>query len=118
MATPEDRTEKSEVPLRHRITGRMPSVVAHNVIIQTTPDGVVLSFFETIPPIILDPKPEVWERLQETGIPAECVARITMTHSNFVQAAKVLGEVAATIQDDLKRVMEAYAELQRDSKQA
>ena len=75
----------------------MPSLFAQNLLVQTWPSHIVLSFFETV----LPPKGKLTEaereQLEEIGILAECVARITMTPDAFVEAARVMSEMAENI---------------------
>lgn len=71
--------EEIQVKLNLRIPPRMPSVYAHHMFIQPGENEIILSFFEIIPPLVLPGEAE--ERLkhiQETGVVAECVARITV----------------------------------------
>lgn len=89
--------------LRHRIAGRMPSVVAHSMIIQSMPELVVLSFFETILPPKTDLSKEDIEQLKETGLLAECVARITMPPQAFLEAADAMQRIAKTIRQNAEK---------------
>jgi hypothetical protein len=99
MSEPNDPKQPQTFPLRHRILGRMPSIFAQNLLIQATPEAVVLSFFETV----LPPKPvyteEDVEQLKEVGVVAECIARIAMPQSAFLEAADAMQRVAQTMRD-------------------
>lgn len=81
----------------------MPSIFAHNMLIQGMPESVLLSFFETI----LPPKPEMTAedlaQLQETGLLAECVARITMPPQAFLEAADAMQRVATAIRKGIEK---------------
>ena len=99
MSQPNDPNQPQTFPLRHRIFGRMPSVYAHNVLIQTLPDEVVVSFFETILPPKSEVTPEDVEELKETGLIAECVARITLSHRQFLDIADAMHRTAEKLRE-------------------
>lgn len=114
MAQQDNQNQSATFPLRHRITGRMPSVYAHNLVIQAMSDEVVLAFFETI----LPPKPELTsedlEQLQESGLLAECVARVTLSPRRFLDVADAMNRVAQSIRATLLEGEHSNAEVQRD----
>lgn len=97
MSENADLNPELEIRLNHRILGRMPSLFAHNLIIQTFPEWVVISFFETILPPKAPLLPEDREQLKEVGLLSECIARVTMSRGAFVEAARVMGEVSERI---------------------
>lgn len=81
-----------QIKLNFRVPSRMPSVYAHHMLIQPGENEVTLSFFEIMPPPVL-PGQNVEERLkavQESGIPAECVARVTIARAAFPGFAKAM----------------------------
>jgi hypothetical protein len=81
-----------QIKLNFRIHPRMPSVYAQHMLIQPGLNEVLLSFFEIVPPIMTamgSPSAEQIKQLQETGVVAECVARVTVANAvfpNFVRA--------------------------------
>src|SRR5437016_13753739 len=84
----EENTPKSdlvEVQINFRVPGRMPGVYAQHLFIQPGSDEVVLSFFEIIPPLVAPGKSEDenLKQLRETGVVAECVARVIVPHARF-----------------------------------
>lgn len=86
--------DEMEVPVRFRIPVGMASVTAHQIIIHTNPDGVLLSFFEVIPPVILNSASEEQKRaILQAGVVAECVARITVPNSKYAEFVNVMQEV-------------------------
>lgn len=97
MSQSTDPNQPQEFRLRHRILGRMPSVYAHNLVIQTLPESIVISFFETILPPKVELTPEDLEQLKEVGLIAECVARITMSPGAFMDAADAMQRVASNL---------------------
>jgi hypothetical protein len=112
MSEPLRELPLEDIPLRHRIAGRMPTVYAHNVVVQNTQHGVVLSFFETIlPPTVLSDNDV--ERLKQEGILSECVARVTLSHSNFLAALEVMNVVGEPIREVLKRAEETLASIKQ-----
>ena len=53
----------------------MVSKYAHQMVVQTLENEVILSFFEVVPPLMLGTEEEQ-EKLAAAGIKAECVAKI------------------------------------------
>lgn len=74
-----------EVKLNMRIPTRMPSVIAHHLTIQPSEDGVLLSFYEVIPPVIRGeiPSQDEIKRIKETGVTAECVSKVFIPNSRY-----------------------------------
>lgn len=90
--------DEAQVKVNFRILPRMPSVYAHHLLIQPGSNEVTLSFFEVIPPIFTDqPTEERLKLVQETGITAECVARITIAKDTFAGFAKAMQQVVEQI---------------------
>jgi hypothetical protein len=87
-------SEEIEVPIRLLMNEFIPSVVAHHMTLQTTAGNVVIAFYEANPPIMLNPTPELFEKLQIEGFTAECVARISVSTSTFLTVADVFTRVA------------------------
>lgn len=71
------------VKLNFRVPSRMPTLYAHHMTIQPSENEVLLSFFEVIPPLTLGEPEDQIKALQETGVIAECVARITVAKNTF-----------------------------------
>lgn len=102
MSTPENQNLPTSIPVKHRIPARMPSVCAHNVIVQSLPESIVVSFFETILPPKTEFSLEDLRHLSETGVISECVARITMTPQAFVEAAAAIERIAKGVRDAIE----------------
>lgn len=88
-----------QIKLNFRVPSRMPSVYAHHMLIQPGENEVVLSFFEIMPPPVL-PGQNLEERLkviQQSGIPAECIARVTVAWATFPGFAKAMYDMAKQI---------------------
>jgi len=100
MATDEEaKSDKVQIKLGFRIPPRMPSVYAHHMLVQRGENEVVVSFFELLPPVFIEETPEERaESVQETGIIAECVARVTIAKNRFPDFAKAMTQVAAQIE--------------------
>lgn len=94
-----DIHDEEMVRINYRIPSKMPSVYANNTFVQETPDEVVISFFETVHPIIPpdQPKSETLKQLREKGVIAECVARITVAKHRFPAVAAVFSEIGNRI---------------------
>lgn len=75
---------------------------AHHMSIQQGENEVLLSFFEVVPPVVPPgtTEQEAEERLknlQEIGIIAECVAKVTIAKDAFPRFANAMGQVAKQI---------------------
>lgn len=91
--------ENLQVKLNLRVPNGMASVYAHHMFIQPGENEVVLSFFEIIQPPLL-PGQERTDRLkymQEVGLVAECVARVTVALARFPEFAGAMQEVSTRI---------------------
>lgn len=89
-AAPEDL----QIKVNFRIHPRMPSVYAQHMTIQPSPNEIVLSFFEIVPPFLSTPTAEQIKQVQETGVVADCVARVTVSHAVFPNFVKAMQEVS------------------------
>lgn len=89
--------EEVEVPVTFVMTNFLPSVVAQHMTIQGFGENFVLSFFELDLPFHIAPSPELLEEIKQAGYEAECVARVTIPKSRFIEFARVLGEVAGKL---------------------
>lgn len=100
------------VPINFRIPSKMPSVYATHFFVQDSPDEVILSFFEVVHPI-LPPDPgeerdKGLERLKQTGVVAECVARVTVAKHKFPGFAQAMMTTA-------KRIIEEFGGLEENA---
>ncbi len=97
-----DKQEKElQVPIRFRIPQKMPSVVANEMALKVSEDGVLLSFFELIEPIFATQPTEVELNLvQQQGIVAECVARVMIPKSKYLNFVKAINSVIPTPQKE------------------
>jgi len=69
----------------------MPSVYAQHMIVQPLEHEVVLAFFEVVPPLVTEKLSEDQVKaIQEAGIVAECVARITVARDTFPAFAQAM----------------------------
>jgi hypothetical protein len=84
-----------EVPVRLRVPPGMTSVTAHQLVIHTSPDAVLLSFFEVVPPMILPGSSEEQQKaIIQAGVIAECVARIIVPKSKYAEFLDVMQKAA------------------------
>lgn len=90
-------TEEIEAPLHFEMSSFIPSVLAHHLSIQGTPDNILVGFYEIEFPILLNPTPEAIEKLKQEGYIAECVARIAIPNSRFQEFARVLAQAAGLL---------------------
>lgn len=94
----EPQSDEIRVKLSFRIPPRMPSVYAHHMSIQQGENEVLLSFFEVVPPGTTEQEAEErLKNLQEIGIIAECVAKVTIAKDAFPRFANAMGQVAKQI---------------------
>lgn len=89
--------EEIEAPLHFEMSNFIPSVLAHHLSVQGTPDNVLVGFYEIEFPILLNPTPEAIEKLRQEGYIAECVARIAIPNSRFQEFARVLAQAAGLL---------------------
>lgn len=99
-----DEAEKSDpvqVRLNFRVPPRMPSVYAHHMLVQPGEFEVVLSFFEVVAPIVVEKMdPEQLKALQDAGVVAECVAKVTIAKDRFRLFTEALREAAERFTPD------------------
>lgn len=98
---PTSTPESANFKINFRIPGRMPSVYAHHMLIQPGEQEVLISFFELIPPVMLGDNEAQLKLLQETGIAAECVSRITVAKSRFQGFAAAMQQIASLISSEV-----------------
>jgi hypothetical protein len=92
---PDEQQIPDDFPIKvnFRVPSRMPSVYAQHMTIQPGPNEVVLSFFEVVPPFLTAPSAEQIKHVQENGIVADCVARITVSPAAFPNFVTAMQEV-------------------------
>ncbi len=95
------KTEDSGFPIRFRIPTRMPSVIAQHLTVQPIEDGILLSFYEVIPPLFpTDLSEEQMKQLKETGVPAECVSKVFVPNSRYVDFLDTMDSVLPDDDED------------------
>ena len=105
MSQPEQKRETAIVtslPIKWHIPANAESQYANNVLVQSTPHEIVISFFETqLPPLAGTPE-ENAAMLQEVGyIQANLVARI-------IVAPSIAPSVISALQTAIEMYHEAY----------
>jgi hypothetical protein len=94
MADDKEPTPDSvDVKISFRVPQRMPTVYAHHMMVQPGEYEVLLSFFEVIPPPSFSNDPDALKKLQETGIVADCVARVTIANDRFPGFVKAMADI-------------------------
>ncbi len=89
-----DSKEIKNVPIRFRIPNKLPSVIGQHIIIQPNEDGVLLSFYEIIPPIIShETYEEQITQLKEIGVIAECVSKVFVPNSKYVEFVQAMKSI-------------------------
>ena len=94
MDNDKDLTESAKIKVNFRMPSRMPSLYAHHLVVQPAEEEVALSFFEVVLPII--PEQDSEERIriiQEQGIFADCIARITIAKNRFPSFVEAMQQV-------------------------
>ena len=89
----EPSSEPVEVKLTFRVHPRMPAVYAHHIIVQPGEQEVLLSFFEVIPPPIINQDEETLKKLLEAGVVADCVARVIVAKGRFPGFVRALQDI-------------------------
>ncbi len=87
-----------QVKLSFRVPQRMPSLYAHHMMIQPGEHEVLLSFFEIVPPAVSFENEEQLKKLQDVGVSAECVARITIAKDRFPGFVKAMKDILDILQ--------------------
>lgn len=87
--------DPKQVPLRWVFPPEARSVYATNMAVQATPEEVILSFFEKIPPIAATPAEALRILDAQGGMEARLVARVTMDHKRAGELLATLGGVFA-----------------------
>ena len=90
--------ETIEVKLNFRMRPGMASVYAHHMIVQPGEHEVILSFFEIIPPLVNTP--DQVKYLRETGLMADCIARITVAKERFPLFAMAMQQVLSQLSSE------------------
>ena len=88
-APPELGQEK--IPLQFQVPVGLSSRYAHHLVIQSTDQEVILSFFELKPPIVLGSE-EVQRAALKDGITAECVARVIVAKARYPDFVRALSD--------------------------
>jgi hypothetical protein len=83
-----DSNESAKVRINFRIPSKMPALYAHHMVVQSGEHEVTISFFEVIQPPILEK--DQLKLLEETGVSAECIARIAIAKSRFPEFVEVM----------------------------
>ena len=96
-----EETEQKPLRVRFRIPVRMPSVIAHHLTVQPNEDGVIISFYEEIPPVITEDRTkEDLKIIEESGVIAECVSRVFVPNSKYVDFVDALDSVIPNDEED------------------
>ena len=74
--------DELQIKFKFRIPQKMPSVVAHEMTVQQSLDGMLISFFEVVLPIN-NGTPESIQDIQERGLVAECVSKVFIPQSRY-----------------------------------
>jgi hypothetical protein len=107
----EQEDKPLNVGVTFRIPARMPSVYAHHLLAQQDEAEIILSFFEVMLPVVTTD--EQVKIIQQTGIPADCVARVTIAKHRFLRFMEILEKVREDILTDIE-AGEEYAETGND----
>ena len=84
-----------QLKVNFRIPGRMPSVYAQHMLVQPGENEVVVSFFELVlPPFSGPPSEEDLKAISESGVIADCVARVTIAKNKFPNFATAMQQIA------------------------
>ena len=98
---PTNAPESVAVKVNFRVPSRMPSVYAHHLLINPGLLEVSLSFFEVAPPIAVgDNQEDQLKLLRETGLNADCVARIIVAKARFPSFVSAMQQIAAQISSE------------------
>lgn len=92
-----------QVKVNFRIAGRMPSVYAHHMLVQPGENEVILSFYELVlPPFAGPPSEETLKAIEEGGVVADCVARVTIAKNKFPGFANAMQQIVDLLASENK----------------
>ena len=91
-----------KLPLSFHIPDDIVSRYATNFVVQCTGQEFVLSFFETMPPLLLGESPEENQAILERAgkVRAECVARVIVSPDRMRQFAEVVQSAVARYDEE------------------
>lgn len=111
-----------QLKINFNVPAKMPSVVAHHMIVSEYDGQTVLMFFEVLPPLIISNDPEdrskVIDKLKGTGVVAECVAKVTIAQHKLPDFARVLNGVAERFQQQMQEIEDQYAKSNKDTSES
>ena len=82
------------IPLIFNVPVGIASRYAHHLLVQTTENEAILSFFEVFPPLVGNLE-ELKEKLKG-GVRADCVARVTIARTRYPDFVKaMIGQLTA-----------------------
>jgi hypothetical protein len=80
----EDSDKERRITIRFRPPIRIPTVFADHLTVQPGPDGVTLSFYEAVLPVIPpNATEEQIKEIEESGVFADCVSKIFVPGSRY-----------------------------------
>lgn len=89
---PKERT----YDLNLQIPQNIVTLYATNLTVQSVNDGVVVAFYEALPPLVLGTQEEVDKILDTINtIPANCVGRFMISNTQFPNFVRVMNEALA-----------------------
>ena len=87
------KKKKTQVPIQWNVSQEIASKYATNLVVQNSQQEFFLSFFETLPPILLGSSDEVQDQLQSLGtVRSDCVARVIVSPSRFKEFVDLLNQ--------------------------
>ena len=87
------RETPMQIPLNWEVPDELMTKFTNNVVVQNSGEVFILSFFETLPPVILGTEVEVANQLKNiSSIKAKCVGRFIIPASIFPAMAQVMME--------------------------
>jgi hypothetical protein len=94
--------EGENIPLLFNVPIGLNSRYAQHLLVQTTENEAILSFFEVVPPVVTGTLDEIKQKLKE-GVRADCVARITISRARYPEFVKAMvGQLTPEEQKDLE----------------
>lgn len=98
-----EQPKDEQIPLRFRVPSNMSGRLSQHLLIQDLGEIVQLSFFEVVNPLVTpENAQDTLSKLKESGIIAECVARIYVPASRFPAFSEAMQRVADIITSDIK----------------
>ncbi len=86
----EQQENEISIPINYKYSRNVPLSYVNQVMVQGSQHEMVISFFESVLNLERTDEPDLMRKFAETGIDAECVARIVVSRSFYPALVETL----------------------------